>query len=156
MLRVSVIFAFARSAMPVLQTLLGGASACLISAQGAMALRRKRLNCLVVPIWVGREHRATRDSPVGDFALARVKFPLTRNAEQTLGRRDEAATGEGDRGERAFSVGATGKVGCAQAMLKAVAPGGVEACDIGSKPAFAAGKRRPVIGKIGEFHPYHQ
>src|ERR1700760_1792628 len=41
MLRVTVIFAFARSAMPVLHTLVRGASACLISPQDAMAPGRK-------------------------------------------------------------------------------------------------------------------
>ena len=59
MVRVTVIFAFAQSAMSVLHTLIKGASACLISPQGAMAPSRKRLSGLVVPIWVGRRHRAT-------------------------------------------------------------------------------------------------
>src|SRR5690242_12940923 len=49
MLRVTVIFPFARSAMPALQTLMEGAAACLISAQRAMAPTQKRFRGLVVP-----------------------------------------------------------------------------------------------------------
>src|ERR1700745_4121213 len=49
MLRVTVIFPFARSAMPALQTLMEGAAACLISAQRAMAPTQKRVRGLVVP-----------------------------------------------------------------------------------------------------------
>ena len=78
---VTVIFPFPRSAMPVPQTLVRGATACLISTQGATGPRRKRLNCLVVPIWLGREHRATGDSLVGDFAAVRVKSLLTFRAK---------------------------------------------------------------------------
>jgi len=51
----TVIFAFARSAMPVLHTLVRGASACLISPA-------TRNGSLVVPIWVGRWQSATIDS----------------------------------------------------------------------------------------------
>src|SRR5207248_8062190 len=107
---------------------------------------QKRLSRLVVPIWVGRRRHATRESPV--VIIWRVK--------QASGLRDETTAGEGDRDERAFSIGAAGEVGRAEVMLEAASPGIVEGRHIGSEPAFAAGERRPVIGKIGEVHADHQ
>jgi hypothetical protein len=76
--------------------------------------------------------------------------------QQASGLRDETAAGEGDRDERAFSVGTSGEIGRAQVTLEAGPPGAVERRDIGSEPAFAAGERRPLIGKIGEVHADHQ
>src|SRR6266480_269064 len=63
MLRVTVIFRLARSAMPVLQTLMEGAEACLICAQRAMAPTQKRFRGLVVPLPLGRA-RHTPESPI--------------------------------------------------------------------------------------------
>jgi hypothetical protein len=76
--------------------------------------------------------------------------------KQASGFWDETAAGKGDRDKRAFSVGATGKVGCAQVMLEVASPAIVKGRDIGSEPAFATRERRPIIGKIGEIHADHQ
>jgi hypothetical protein len=156
MLRVTVIFAFARSAMPVLHTLVRGASACLISPHGAMVPRRKQPGGLVVPIWVSRSHHATKESSVTDFAAARVKSLLTFRAKEASGLRDQTAAGEGDRDERAGSVRTAGKIGRAQVLLEAASPGIIERRDIRSEPAFAAAERRPVVRKIGKIHADHQ
>ena len=156
MQRVTVIFPFARSAMPVLQTLITGASACLISRHRAMVPQRKQPGGLVVPIRVSRSHRAAKESLVTDFAAARVKSLLTFRAKEASGLRHETAAGEGDRDERAFSVGTPGKIGRAQVLLEAASPGIIERRDIRSEPAFAAGERRPVVRKIGKVHADHQ
>jgi hypothetical protein len=74
-----------------------------------MAARGKRLNGPVVPIWVGRERRGTRESQVGDFAAARVNLSLKSRTNQASGVGDQTAAEEGDRDERAFSIGAAGK-----------------------------------------------
>src|ERR1700748_2815081 len=83
MLRVTVIFAFARSAMPVLHTLVRGVRQLASSICEAQWRRdRKRGSGFVVPIWVGRRCRATRGSAIGNFAAARVKLPLTSRRKQ--------------------------------------------------------------------------
>jgi hypothetical protein len=88
-----------------------------------MAARGKRLSGPVVPIWVGRERRGTRESQVDDFAAARVNLSLKSRTNQVSGVGDQTAAEEGDRDERAFSIGAAGKVGRAEVTLEAASPG---------------------------------
>jgi len=68
MLRVTVIFAFARSAMPVLQILvrMGQLASYLSNLQ---CRRKKRLSGFLVPIWGGRA-RSITESPIGDSTAA--------------------------------------------------------------------------------------
>src|SRR5882757_6762721 len=87
-LPVSVIVAFARSAMPVLQTLVRVRQLASSPRKVQWRPSQKRLSSPVVPIWVGREHRPTRDSQVGDFAGARLKLSLKSGTNQASVLRD--------------------------------------------------------------------
>jgi hypothetical protein len=95
-LRVGVIFAFARSAMPVLQTLVRVRQLASSPRKVQWRPSQKRLSGPVVPIWVGRERRPARESQVGDFAGARVKLSLKSGTNQASGLRDQTAAGEGN------------------------------------------------------------
>src|SRR4029077_7930875 len=87
--RVTVIFPFARSAMPVLHTLVEGAAACPISVQRATTATRKQFDGLVVPLAVG---------PVRHTAESPIEPPVRRQGKVAVNAAPSSREGAGSAG----------------------------------------------------------